>query len=137
MNHPPQQPHGYGAPQPNPYTAPQAAQLETAAQAYSRVPFYRRNGPISALLFLGLVFGFVAPFVLSSVAVALGAAGPAIIGTVAGSPLLAACIVVLTGPVYFDAFAALGQLKTWGVGNKIVAAIMLLGWLGKVVNSFL
>ena len=56
---------------------------------------------------------------------------------VIGSPLFIVCLVVLTGPVYFDEYQAPGRLKRWGVGNKVVAAIILGGWLFFFVTSLL
>lgn len=49
---------------PNPYAAPMVAQRETAAEAYARVPFYRQNGLLSALLLFGLVSAIVVPIVV-------------------------------------------------------------------------
>lgn len=62
-------------------------------------PWYRKNGINSAFV-LGGFFCFP----------------PA---------LWATCIIVLTGPVYMDAYDEQGQLKTWGPANKVVAVILL------------
>jgi hypothetical protein len=101
------------------------------------VPFYRRNGPLSVVLLLSLVLAFVGPFVLGGVALALGKLGPAIVSTLIGSPLFAVCIVVLTGPVYFDAYDQHGKLKKWSIGNKVVAVLLLGGWLYMVIRTLI
>lgn len=124
---PPTEDPSSGAPRPVAYQG----------ELYVKVPFYRRNGPVSALLLFGLLFAFVGPFLLGGVSRVLGAAGPAVVGTFAGSPFLAVCVVVLTGPVYFDGYVAPGKLRRWGIGNKVVAALMLLGWLYSIARTFI
>lgn len=67
-------------------------------QQYSEVPWYRKSAYVSPITLLGLCFG------------------PAI---------LAVCIIVLTGDVYYDQRDAASNLKKWGAGNKIAAVIIL------------
>lgn len=119
------------------FGAPRSASGPYQGELYVKVPLHRRNGPVSVLLLFGLLFAFVGPFLLSGVSRALGVAGPAIVGTIAGSPFLAVCVVVLTGPVYFDAYVEPGKLRRWGFGNKVVAALMLLGWVYSIVRTFI
>lgn len=67
---------------------------------YDGVAWYRKNGINSAFVLLGF---FCFP------------------------PLLwATCVIVLTGPVYMNAYDQQGQLKTWGAANKVVAVLMIL-----------
>ncbi len=35
------------------------------------------------------------------------------------------CLMLLTGDIYYDERGADGKLKTWSVGNKVVAGILL------------
>ena len=44
--------------------------------------------------------------------------------------MIAVCVIVLTGPVYYDKRKKDGTLKTWGVGNKVAAVILLLLFVG-------
>ncbi|MEM6938194.1 MAG: hypothetical protein AAF552_17190, partial [Pseudomonadota bacterium] len=110
---PPQGPPPQGFP--NPYAAPVAGDLHqlSAAQLYAQQPTHRRNGPLSALLLVGLLTSFVLP-------IAAGAGGPVAVGIasfIGGSPILAVCGIVLTGPVYNKALERPGVLTTWGAGN--------------------
>lgn len=73
-----------------------------AALQYELVPWYRKNGFVSSLVVLGVILGL---------------------------PLLAACILVVTGPVYFPRLGRDGRLKTWGPANKVVAVVLLAVWL--------
>jgi hypothetical protein len=59
-----------------------------------------------------------------------------VINVALGAPLLAVCVIVLSGDVYFDTLDEKGQLKKWGVGNKIVAGLILLGWAYTIVRLF-
>lgn len=123
---------------PNPYGAPvvQPAMPHHGEQ-YADVPIYRRNGPCSALLFAALILAFVGPFLLSGVAAALGSIGPTVTGALIGAPLFAVCLVVLTGPVFFDEYETPGKLKRWGIANKVVAALILGGWVVSIVATLL
>jgi len=68
--------------------------------SYENVPWYRRSGPVSAM---------------------------AVVGAFLFAPLLwAVCVIVLTGDVYYKAFDEKGQLKTWWVGNKVAAVILMI-----------
>lgn len=69
---------------------------------YDLVPWYRKSGFVSSLVVIGVILGL---------------------------PLLAACILVVTGPVYFPRLGRDGRLKTWGPANKVVAAVLLAAWL--------
>jgi hypothetical protein len=123
---------------PQPYAPPQHAPDQTAQQQFlDNLPFYRRSGTATALLLLSLVFGFGGPFLLAGVLAQLGTVPNILIGTVLGTPLLAVCVIVLTGDIYFDAFDAQGQPKKWGVGNKVVAVLILFGWLYSIVARFI
>ncbi|MGB6499824.1 MAG: hypothetical protein WBG19_00265 [Thermoplasmata archaeon] len=64
---------------------------------YEDVPWYRREP--GALAFVGVLFcGFVT---------------------------IALCVICLTGDVYKNAYDKDGNLKVWGVGNKIAAFFIL------------
>lgn len=83
----------------NPYAAPPTPPMAAPTLRYEDVPVFRRN-------WLNSLFVFVGFFVLP--------------------PLLwATCVIVLTGPVYMNAYDERGQLKQWGPANKVVAAILL------------
>jgi len=123
--------------QPNPYEAPKAPDGAVQLQPLSGIPFYRQNGTASALLFIALALGFGGPMILAGALSALGLVGSTLAGLVLGAPLLAVCVIVLTGNVYYDTYDAEGRLKKWGVGNKIVAFLIMAGWLYSIVNRFI
>jgi hypothetical protein len=111
---------------------------QTAEQLFAGVPSIRRNGVMSALLFVALLFGFVLPIVVAaalpqSIVLAAMYACQAI----SGLALLFVCFVVLTGPVYLAQLDDKGQLKTWGVANKVVAVLILVGWAYYTVRRFI
>ena len=81
--------------------------LQLAQEQYSQVPFYRKNWFASILVLSGLLCGL---------------------------PLMAACVIVLTGPVYMAEIGLDGKLKTWGAANKVVAVILLVAWSGYVLS---
>ena len=64
---------------------------------YEDVPWYRREP--GALAFVGVVF--------------------------CGLITIALCIICLTGDVYKKAYDQNGNLKVWGIGNKIAAVLIL------------
>ena len=74
---------------------------EAVAELYAQVPFYRRNGPVSALAFSGVFLFFTG---------------------------IAAAVIVLTGPVYRPILDDAGQLKKWGPGNRYAAIVILAVW---------
>ena len=84
----------------NPYEAPQTTPLSPVeiAQQYSTLPWYRKSSYVSPITLLGLC------------------CSPAI---------LAVCIIVLTGDVYYNQTDAAGNLKKWGFANKIAAIVIL------------
>lgn len=95
---------------PNPtlsYATPIAAVPGTWQEQYARVPWYRRSGPVSAMVLLGLLIGFT---------------------------LVAACVIVVSGPVYYPKLGADGRLKTWSVANKVAAIILLALWAFFIVR---
>ncbi len=73
--------------------------MSQAYSVYAQVPWYRRASIVGAITFLGL---FCSPAILF------------------------ACIVVLTGDVYYDKTDDQGQLKRWSFGNKVAAVIILI-----------
>ena len=75
----------------------EAAKLYTS---YANVPWYRRSGKMTAFVLIGFVLF---------------------------PPLLwIACIICLTGGVYYDRRRKDGSLARWAVGNKVAAVIILL-----------
>jgi len=85
----------------NPYEAPRPVSLtETdVSQLYQQLPWYRKSPYVSIFVVLGLC------------------CSPAI---------LAVCIIVLTGEVYYNQpDPASGGLKKWSYANKVVAFIIL------------
>ena len=107
----------------------------TAADLYTKVPTIRRNGPMSAALFLALVLGFIVPMALPFVLAGLPALVTAILVLIptglAAMLLIAVCVVVLTGPVYLAELEPRdnSKLKTWGFLNKVVAVLLLGGYV--------
>ena len=100
--HPGAPPRGYGPP-PGVYAPPGPGAYGPGGRVplqmrYEDVPWFRKNGINSAFVLLGICF-------------------PPLLWTV--------CVIVLTGPVYMDAYDEHGQLKQWGVANKVVAVILI------------
>jgi hypothetical protein len=90
-----------GGPLPGAYAQPwqPPAGVGAAPLSYESVPWFRKNGINSAFVLAGF---FCFP------------------------PLLwTTCIIILTGPVYLDAYDKNGQLKQWGPANKVVAGILI------------
>jgi hypothetical protein len=85
----------------NPYQAPQPITLNSieATQLYQQLAWYRKSPYVSVFVLLGLC------------------CSPA---------LLAVCVIVLTGEVYYNQpDASSGGLKKWGYANKLAAFIIL------------
>ncbi len=123
---------------PDPYQPPTEAGPQPSQQQFlGGLPFYRRNSVATVLLLLALALGFGGPFLLAGVLSGVGMVGSLVVGTLLGAPLFVVCIVVLTGDVYYDAFDAQGQPKKWGVGNKVVAVLIIGGWLYSIISPFL
>lgn len=80
---------------------------------YAALPWYRKSSHVSPMTLVGLFCGPV---------------------------ILAVCVIVLTGDVYYKTRDEAGRLRTWGWGNKIAAVIVLglqlwftgyhFGWFG-------
>lgn len=124
--------------EPNPYDAPQSP--DGLGQAPLRplddVPFYRRNGTASTLLFVALAVGFGGPMLLVGLLGAVGLVGQTLIGLLLGAPLLAVCVIVLTGDVWYDTFDVQGRRNKWGFANKVVAGLIVGGWVYSIVARF-
>ncbi|MBK6514163.1 MAG: hypothetical protein IPG04_08590 [Polyangiaceae bacterium] len=122
---------------PNPFAPPGAegAPPLGPAGAYASVPFYRKNSTASALLLFALALAFAGPFFLARTFIGLFPGAGALLSLVLGAPLLAVCVIVLTGDVYYDAYDERQQLKKWGIGNKVVAALIIAGWGYTMVTS--
>jgi hypothetical protein len=124
---------------PNPYEAPQSpdgpAPLE--GRKLDDVPFYRRNSTASTLLFVALLLGFAGPMALTGLVGGLGLVGSTLVGLFFGAPLLAVCVIVLTGDVWYDTFDAQGQRNKWGFANKVVAGLIIAGWVYSIVVRFI
>ena len=82
----------------------------SAAEQYALVPWYRRSGFVSLLVIFGLCIGLT---------------------------LIPACILVLTGPVYYPKVGPDGRLRTWSVLNKVVAVILLVLWTWVFLSQIL
>ena len=96
---PPGDPSGYGPPGGYGPSGGGGYGPMTPQMRYADVPWFRKNGINSAFVIAGF---FCLP------------------------PLLwTTCIIVITGPVYMDAYDERGQLKTWGPANKVVAVILI------------
>jgi hypothetical protein len=88
---------------------------------YGAVPLYRTNGFCSTIAGAHacvMVVGFCcfAPVML--------------LGILTTPAVIAVCIVVLTGPVYYNKRRKDGTLKTWSPGNKVAAVILLILFVG-------
>lgn len=99
-------------------------EAQSAQQQLANVPEYRRSATASALLLISLGAYFVGAIM-----------GGAVLRLLAGAPLLAVCVIVLTGDVYFSTVDAQGRLKKWGVGNKVAAALLMGGWILLAVRA--
>jgi hypothetical protein len=115
-----------------PGTTPPHGAAGRVSELLARVPPYRKSSVMSALLLLGLALAFLGPMLL----VSLGVTSP-YVGWALGLPILITCIVVLSGPVYYARIDDSGQLEQWSIANKIVAALILAGWVYSIVRSFL
>lgn len=120
---------------PNPYEAPRSPDGAPQRQL-DDVPYYRRNGTASTLLFIALLLGFAGPMALAGLIGALGLVGSTLVGLVFGAPLLVVCVIVLTGDVWYDTFDAQGRRNKWGFANKVVAALIIAGWVYTIVSRF-
>lgn len=87
---------------------------------YRAVPWYRQNGFCSAVVIAHLIV-----MLLGGCVPLLGLFG---IFTTIG--VIAVCVIVLTGPVYYDKRKKDGTLKTWSGGNKVAAVILLVLFVG-------
>jgi len=86
----------------NPYEPPQQPVEDRGPpqrERYEDVPWFRKSGFNSLLVLLGLCCG---PFIL------------------------AVCIILLTGDVYYNTYDAQGRLNRWSFANKVVAVIILI-----------
>ncbi len=85
----------------NPYEPPRAVGPPTGTSgtgAYDSLPWYRKSSILSIFVLLGLC---------------------------CGPSILFVCIVVLTGDVYYNKLDDSGNLKRWGVANKVAAVVLL------------
>jgi hypothetical protein len=82
---------------------------------YEAVPWYRRNGFCSGIIVAHLIIMF------------LGGCVPllSLLGVFTTIGVIAVCIVVLTGPVYYNKRRKDGTLKSWSGANKVAAVILL------------
>ncbi len=87
---------------------------------YRTVPMLRRNGFCSGVcvahLIVMLLGGCVPLLSLFGIFTTIG--------------VIVVCVVVLTGPVYYDKRNKDGTLKQWGAANKVAAVILLLLFVG-------
>jgi hypothetical protein len=118
-----------------PYADPLNTRGLTAKELYARVPWFRRNSFSNVLLLIA----FVAPLQLLVLPRPgnIAAETTAIVVSVS-SPLalLVVCIIVLTGPIYLPKVRQDGRLKTWGIGNKVAALMILGGWAWMIARHF-
>ena len=104
----------------------------SAKELYAQVRWFRRTSFSNALMLIALACWLGTPMLLafpSSRAGSFAVVIPAMLLLIV--PLLAllvVCVIVLTGPIYLPKARRDGRLKTWGVANKVVAALLLAGW---------
>lgn len=99
--------------QPSPalnYATPLTAVAGTAEQQYATVPWYRRSGPVSLMVIIGIFIGLT---------------------------LVAACVIVATGPVYYPKLGPDGRLRTWSVANRVIALVLLALWVTVIVRRII
>ncbi len=122
----------------NPYEAPESPEgrAPVPLQPLENVPFYRHNSTASTLLFIALSVGFGGPMLLAGLLGGVGVVGSTLLGLVLGAPLLAVCVIVLTGDVWYDTFDVQGRRNKWGFANKVVAALIIAGWVYSIVARF-
>jgi membrane protease YdiL (CAAX protease family) len=127
--------HGYPAVQPPilPYASPPGVGGLTVSELYAQVLWFRRSTFNSKLVLLAM-----ACWMLATVFLAFASSRPSrgvvaipavLLLGIAGMALLTVCVVVLTGPVYMPEALPNGRLRTWGRGNRFVAALFLVVWI--------
>jgi serine/threonine-protein kinase len=88
--------------------------------AHEAVPWYRKNGLCSGVTVahaLVMSVGLCLPYVL-------------LLGVFTAIGAIAVCIVVLTGPVYYNNLRKDGTLRTWSGGNRVAAVVLLVLFVG-------
>jgi hypothetical protein len=115
-----------------PYARPPGPGGPTPAELYAQVPWFRRNAFSSTLILIALACWLCSPIFFAFAASRIGRrviAIPAVLLLiVAGLALVTVCVIVLTGPVYLPRALPDGRLKTWGIANKVIAALFLIIW---------
>ena len=92
-------------------------------QDYASLPWYRKSGVCSGIIVSHLVVGILGrciPFI-------------GLLGILTTLGVIAVCVSVLTGPVYYDKQRKDGTLKAWSRGNKVAAVILLVLFIGGYV----
>ena len=87
---------------------------------YEAVPWYRRNGLCSAIIVAHVVvmlLGGCVPFL-------------SLLGVFTTIGVIGVCVVVLSGPVYYNKRRKDGTLAAWSGGNKVAAVILLILFVG-------
>ncbi len=97
--------------------------IATGPTDYGAVPWYRRNNYCSAIILAHLFM------------MCCGAGIPVVslLGFFTTLGVIAICIVVLTGPVYYNKRRKDGSLKSWSGANKVAAVILLILFVGGYV----
>jgi TRAP-type C4-dicarboxylate transport system permease large subunit len=115
MNEPPHEPpvNPFEAPALRSYEPIQAEVVAGAAELYRNLPLLRRGGVCTVIIavHLGVLFTIPILAVFTSIGV------------------IAVCLSVLTGPVYYKKLRKDGTLKRWSNANKVAAVILLLLFL--------
>jgi hypothetical protein len=104
----------------SPDTPEKPANHAEGPTAYQGVPRYRRSDYCSAVILAHvavMVFGGCLPVLV-------------FVGIFTTLGVLAVCVVVLTGPVYYNTRREDGTLRTWSAANKVAAVILLLLFVG-------
>jgi len=90
------------------------------AASYDDIPWYRKSDSCSAIILahVGMMFfGRCVPFV-------------SLLGIFTTIGVIGVCVVVLTGPIYYNKRRKDGTLKTWSGANKVAAVILLILFVG-------
>ena len=108
---------------PNPFQSPQVVDPPAAPRGpsdYKKLPVLRRNEFCSGIILAHVAVMFLGGFVPYG----------RFLGIFTTIGVIAVCVSVLTGPVYYNQLLPSGVLKTWGKANKVAAVILLLLLVG-------
>lgn len=95
------------------------------AMDYASLPWYRRSGVMSIILIGGVIGPFIGVFLLP----------PVLPPLIAICGLGLTCVVLVMGDIHYNQRLADGSLRKWHWMNKVVAGLVLLGWLFSTIQG--